>query len=95
MEEKLPLDGKYIMYKGKPLVREKNVITYGDMREKYYPFLMILSSNNIGGVEVPGKILIQILSTDGKQTIQKQGEKDGLYDALDIGMIWLDRALAQ
>ncbi|MBO4212853.1 MAG: hypothetical protein J5894_01940 [Clostridia bacterium] len=90
----MPLEGKYLMYKGKPLVRERNVIIYGDMREKYYLFLMILSYKNVGDVETPDKILIQILSTDGKQTIIKQGEKSGLYDALDIGSIWLERALS-
>jgi len=94
MEEKKLLDGKYMMYKGKPLVREKNVIIYGDMREKYYLFLMILTTKKIGDEEAPDKILIQILSTDGNQTIYKQGEKSGLYDALDIGTIWLERALA-
>ena len=94
MEEKMPLDGKYMMYKGKPLVREKNVIIYGDMREKYYLFLMILTTKKIGDMEAPDKILIQILSTDGNQTIIKQGEKSGLYDALDIGTIWLESALA-
>ncbi len=94
MEEKMTLEGKYLMYKGKPLVREKNVIIYGDMREKYYLFLMILSSKKVGEIETPDKILIQILSTDGKQTIIKQGEKSGLYDALDIGSIWLERALS-
>ncbi|MBR0236239.1 MAG: hypothetical protein IJQ37_07270 [Clostridia bacterium] len=94
MEEKKLLDGKYMMYKGKPLVREKNVIIYGDMREKYYLFLMILTTKKIGDEEAPDKILIQILSTDGNQTIYKQGEKSGLYDAFDIGTIWLERALA-
>lgn len=94
MEEKKLLEGKYMMYKGKPLVREKNVIIYGDMREKYYLFLMILTTKKIGDEEAPDKILIQILSTDGNQTIYKQGEKSGLYDALDIGTIWLERALA-
>ena len=94
MEEKKLLEGKYMMYKGKPLVREKNVIIYGDMREKYYLFLMILTTKKIGDEEAPDKILIQILSTDGNQTIYKQGEKSGLYDAFDIGTIWLERALA-
>jgi len=94
MEEKMSLEGKYLMYKGKPLVREKNVIIYGDMREKYYLFMMILSTKTVGETETPDKILIQILSTDGKQTIIKQGEKSGLYDALDVGSIWLERALS-
>lgn len=94
MEEKINLDGKYLIYKGKPLVRENNVIVYGDMKDKYYLFLMILSTKKVDNVEQPDRILVQILSTDGNQTILKQGEKSGLYDALDIGMIWLDRALA-
>lgn len=94
MEEKLPLDGKYLMYKDKPLVRQDNVIVYGDMREKYYLFLMILTTKQENGNEVPDRILIQVLSSDGKEIV-KQGEKSGLYEALDLGIIWLDRALAQ
>ena len=93
-EKRKPVEGKYLMYRGKPLVREKNVIVYGDMRDEYYLFLMILTTKKVGDIETPDKILIQILSTDGKQTIIKQGEKSGLYDALDIGTIWLERALA-
>ena len=82
------------MYKGKPLVRENNIICYGDMEDKCYLFLMILTNKKENGVEVPDRILIQILSTEEKNKIIKQGEKSGLYDALDIGMIWLERALA-
>lgn len=88
------VEGKYLMYKGKPLVREKNVIVYGDLSEKCYLFLMILTTKKENDVEIPDRILIQVLSTDEKQKIIKQGEKSGLYDALDIGMIWLQRALA-
>ena len=93
METKIPFQGKYITFKGKPLVREKNIICYGNMEDKYYLFLMILTNKKVGGAEVPDKILVQILSTEEKNKIIKQGEKSGLYDALDIGMIWLDRAL--
>lgn len=88
------VEGKYLMYKGKPLVREKNVIVYGDLSEKCYLFLMILTTKKENDTEIPDRILIQVLSTDEKQKIIKQGEKSGLYDALDIGMIWLQRALA-
>ncbi|MBQ7291543.1 MAG: hypothetical protein IJW76_07465 [Clostridia bacterium] len=90
----MPFQGKYITFKGKPLVREKNIICYGNMEDKYYLFLMILTNKKVGGAEVPDKILVQILSTEEKNKIIKQGEKSGLYDALDIGMIWLERALA-
>ena len=94
MENKIPFEGKYVMYKRKPLVRENNIICYGDMEDKCYLFLMILTNKKENGVEVPDRILVQILSTQEKNKIIKQGEKSGLYDALDMGMVWLERALA-
>lgn len=94
MEDKKPIEGNFILYKGKPLVREKNIICYGNMNDKYYLFLMILTNKIENGNEVPDRILIQILSTEEKNKIIKQGEKSGLYEALDIGTIWLERALA-
>lgn len=94
MEDKKPIEGNFMIYKGKPLVREKNIICYGDMNDKYYLFLMILTNKIENGNEVPDRILIQILSTEEKNKIIKQGEKSGLYEALDIGTIWLERALA-
>ena len=94
MKDKKPIEGKFMIYKGKPLVREKNIICYGDMNDKYYLFLMILTNKIENGNEVPDRILIQILSTEEKNKIIKQGEKSGLYEALDIGTIWLERALA-
>ena len=43
------------------------------------------------------KIQIQLLSTDEslrmKDRILKKSEKVGLYNAMDIGSIWLERAL--
>lgn len=91
-DNKMLLDGEYLMYCGKPLVREKNVIVYGDMTDNFYLFMMILSEKDSGGIKVPDRILVQVLSTDGK--IIKQGEKNNLHDALDIGTVWLDRAIS-
>ena len=53
MSEKLPLEGRYLIYKGKPLVREKNVICYGDMTDKCYLFMMILTNKKSGDVAIP------------------------------------------
>ena len=93
--------GQYYMYRGKPLVREKNAICYGDMSDKYIMFMIILSNttieSNVPGqsYEVPDKILVQILSTDtskpSHERIEKQFEKHGLFEAMDIGLIWLDK----
>ncbi|NLK39893.1 MAG: hypothetical protein GX303_06605 [Clostridiales bacterium] len=90
--------GKFLEYKGKPLVRENNTISYGNMTDEYILFMLILSYEKFLNTEVPSRILIQILSTDQTLSphdrILKQGEKTNLFDAFDIGMIWLERALA-
>ena len=91
-EEKALLEGKYLMYKGKPLVREKNVIVYGDMEDGFYLFLLIVSEKEVNGEKTPDSVLIQVFDTDGN--IIKQGQKNGLYNAFDIGTIWLERAIA-
>jgi hypothetical protein len=88
---------KYLMYCGKPLVREKNAICYGDMSDKYILFMIILSNKKIEGTdyEVPDNIIVQILSTDltkpAHERMVKQFEKNGLYAAMEIGLIWLDK----
>jgi hypothetical protein len=94
MNEKMPLEGKYLMYKGKPLVREKNLICYGNMTDKYYLSMLILTNKTVGDKEVPNNILVQVLTTGENPKIIKQGNKIGLYDAIDIGTIWLERALS-
>ena len=47
MENKIPFEGKYITFRGKPLVRENNIICYGNMEDKYYLFLMILTNKKV------------------------------------------------
>lgn len=88
------VQGKYLEYKNKPLVREGNTICYGDKTEKCFLLLEIMSYKKEGGEELPDKILIQVLDSKDPNKIIKQGEKSGLYDAFSIGLIWLERALA-
>lgn len=92
------LDEKnYITYRGKPLVRENNIICYGSMEDKYILFMMILSTKKAEGIdgEIPDAIIVQILSTDVTQPaysrVVKQFNKNGLYDAFDVGVVWLER----
>ena len=86
--------GKFLEFKGKPLVRQGNEIYYGDMSEKFYLFLMIMSQKKDEklGVEIPDKVMVQIVSTDGTNKIEKNTIQDGLYAAFDLGIAWLDRA---
>jgi len=95
MGEKMQLNGKFLTYKGKPLVREKNLICYGNMTDKCYLSILILTNKTIGSVEVPNNVLVQILTTGENPKIIKQGNKVGLYDAFDIGTVWLERALSE
>lgn len=88
------VSGKYLEYKGKPLVREGNTICYGDMNEKCILVLEIMSYKEVGGHSLPDKILIQIIDSKDPTKIIKQGDKNGLHDAFSIGLVWLERALA-
>ncbi len=84
--------GKYLEYKGKPLVREGDTICYGDKADKCFLILEIMSYKKVGDVEIPDKIFIQIVDSQNPSKIVKQGDKNGLYDAFGIGLIWLDMA---
>ncbi len=93
MAEKTP----FLMYKGRPLVRSGNVLYYGSMAEKCVIMMQILSTKDENDLTMAEKIQIQLLSTDPdvrmKDRILKKSEKIGLYNAMDIGSIWLERAL--
>lgn len=88
-----------LTYKGKPLVRSGNVLYYGDMAEKCVVMLQILSTTTKGDMQVADKVQVQLLLTDPevrmKDRILKKSEKNGLYNAMDIGSIWLERTLAE
>lgn len=87
----------FLMYKSRPLVRSGNVLYYGSMAEKYVIVMQVLSSKEENGMNMAEKVQIQLMLTDEevrmKDRIVKKSEKIGLYNAMDIGSIWLERAL--
>jgi hypothetical protein len=87
-----------LMYKGHPLMRKDNMIYYGSMADSHIVMLQILESKKVGEADVASKVSIQLQLTDpsarSRDRIVKKSEKDGLYTALDLGHIWLERALA-
>ena len=92
-EEKFaPIEGKYLSFMDQPLVREGHTICYGDKSEKCFLILEIMSYKKERGYELPEKIFIQVVNSKDPGKIVKQGEKEGLHNALSIGMIWLERA---
>ena len=83
--------GKYLEYKGRPLVREGNTIYYGNMDDDYVLLFVIMTTKQFMGREVPDMIIIQILSRKENMKIVKQDVKKGFYEAFDTGVIWLER----
>lgn len=83
---------QYVVYKGLPLVREGDTICYGDLNEKYMLMLNILSKKENGE---PDMIMVQICHTNDKHKIVKgkQAFKNGLFEALDLGSIWLEQLI--
>lgn len=94
VESTIGIQGKFLEYKGKPLVRQDDELYYGDMSDKFILFLMILNYKEDAKLKtkIPGKVMVQIIPTDGSGKIEKQGSANGLYEALDLGSVWLERA---
>ena len=88
------IQGKYLEYMGKPLVRYDNEIYYGDMADKYILFLMVMQQKKIEklNVEVPSKVMVQILNTKNMKEVKQNTMVDSLADAFELGMAWLERA---
>ena len=94
MAEEIKLvDGKYLEYKGRPLVREGDTICYGDMDEKCVLILEILSYKKEDGKDLPDNVFIQVVDTKNQSNILRQGSEKGLFEAFELGLIWLEHEL--
>lgn len=87
-----------LIYKGHPLMRKDNMVYFGSMADKYIVILQILDSKDFQDLSLATKVSVQLQLTDqtvkSKDRILKKSEKDGFYTALDVGCVWLERALA-
>ncbi len=99
MADEKKVQDEFLMFRDKPMVRSGNTIYYGDVRDPFIVMFSITSTKKIGDEEVADKVVVQLLSTDQslslRERIVKKSEKKGLYTAIDIGEIWLKRALQQ
>ena len=95
----MPTTNEGLTYKGRPLMRKDNLIYYGSMADSHIVMLQILESREENGVQVATRVAVQLQLTDpevkSSDRIVKKTEKEGLYTALDVGSVWLERALAK
>lgn len=98
MAETKKANGDFLTYKGRPLVRCGDEIYYGNMEEPYVIRMQVKSKKEVNGNEVADKVTVQLMATDPylspRKQLVKSSEKKGLYLAMDIADIWLERALA-
>ncbi|MDR3551844.1 MAG: hypothetical protein P4L75_01855 [Clostridia bacterium] len=99
MPEKKEKKQNFLMYRNKPLVRCGNILYYGNMSDKYVVMLQIVNQKPFKDTEEAGVVQIQLMATDpdirARDRIIKKSEKEGLFNAIDIGSIWLERQLGE
>ena len=83
-------NNEFLEYKGKPLVRQGDDIFYGDLSEKHYVYMMIMSDKptSKGDATVPGTIMVQLLESATKKPL-KQKITNGLAEAFEFAEAWL------
>ena len=89
---------KVLTFKGHPLRRKDNLIYYGSMADSHIVMLQVLESKKQGDYDIATRVSVQLQLTDpaakSRDRVLKKSEKNGLYAALDVGSVWLERALA-
>ena len=87
-----------LTYKGHPLMRKDNLIYYGSMADSHIVMLQILETKKVNDIDVATRVSVPLQLTDpaakSRDRVVKKSEKSGFYTALDVGSVWLERALA-
>lgn len=87
-----------LQYKGRPLMRKDNMIYYGSMADSHIVMLQILETKKVQDTDIATRVSVELQLTDpnarAKDRIVKKSEKDGFFTALDLGGVWLTRALS-
>ena len=89
---------KTLTYKGRPLRRKDDLIYYGSMADPYIIMLQVLATERVKDMDVATKVSIQLQLTEpdlkSRDRVVRKSEKGSLYAAMDLGDVWLTRALA-
>ena len=83
---------------GSSLMRKDNMIYYGSMADSHIVMLQILETKKVQDTDIATRVSVELQLTDpnarAKDRIVKKSEKDGFFTALDLGSVWLTRALS-
>ena len=81
---------EFLEYKDRPLVRHGDDIYYGDLSDKYYVYMMVMSDKKSpkGDVTLPDTVMVQLLESETKK-IEKQKITHGLAEAFEFAEAWI------
>ena len=86
-----------LVYKGHPLRRKDNILYYGSMADKYIIMMQVLDTEDVKDLKLAKRVSIQLQLTDpdlkSRDRVVRKSEKNSLYAAMDLGDVWLKRAL--
>lgn len=86
-----------LIYRGKPLIREGNVLYFGDFNDNFITRFTILDSEKVNDLDMAKQITIELLEKNGTDISQakltKKAERTSMWAALDIGIYWLEDIL--
>ncbi|MBE6889569.1 MAG: hypothetical protein E7485_06105 [Ruminococcaceae bacterium] len=89
-------ENNFFYYRGFPLVQSGNEMYYGSMGDKFVTKLTIRSSEKLHDVDIPTKVMVQLVPT-GTEEVDlskiRKGEMASLYEALDTAYVWLAKEL--
>lgn len=88
----------YVLYQGRPLVKNGPTMVYGSFKEAAYADMIVLNETEEktadgATVMVPNMIMVTIMSTDKAQIqpLRPQEFHTGLADALDYSITQIER----
>ena len=86
-----------LFYKERPVVRRGNTLYYGFIDDDYIVKIVENETEEVEGISIGTKVTVQLTTNStklkGTERIIRQSKKDGLFDALDVGVVWLEEAL--
>ncbi len=89
----------FLYFQGRPLVRSGNILFYGNLTDKCVIMMQILDTKKDKDIDLSTKISVELHSNDpdikGSERIIQRTEKTGMYSAITIATIWLNRALEE